>query len=103
MDERKVIELSSFFHYSVRRTLHGLEIIEYPADDCPAMGGEMDRSCGRPIAVLGDDEEANFILGRFTAALPSDVLGEHRCKHEEIWCGDDFIQYIRGNRRKRNE
>ena len=99
MDKKKIIDIDSFHHYSVRRVLHGLEIVEYPTHDCPAMGDELDLSCGRPIAVLKDGEEAEFVLGRFTAAIPPEVFSkdEHA---DDIWCGDDFIQCLRGDWKK---
>jgi hypothetical protein len=96
---KQVIDLDSFHHYRVRRVLHGLEIVEYPADACPSMGDELDENAGRPIAVLKDGEEAEFVLGRFTAAIPSAVFekDEHA---KDVWCGDDFIQCLRGDWRK---
>jgi len=96
---KQIINLDSFHHYRVRRVLNGLEIVEYPAEECPSMGDEVDLDSGKPIAVLKDGEEAEFVLGRFTAAIPSEVFIKDR--HEgDVWCGDDFIQCLRGDWRK---
>jgi hypothetical protein len=97
--DRQVIELDSFRHYRVRRTPDGLiEVLEHPARPCPAMDeGEVDREGGMVIATLKEGEEAEFVLGRFAAAVPPEAFASVR----DIWCGDDFIQLLRGDWKRR--